>query len=171
MVFPMTEKIFSEDEFAGMGCGRYLTITISALSMLLLSACFSSGSDIVRDASFDPAEATIDDIQAAYDSGILTSVELVQYYLDRISVYLPWLKKIPAGAPVVGFVRSGGARLLFEDLLEPEDLAVELDEGEAADPAVDDSTAEAEERLRVDLWSVGQDDAHDGQRPRWHGHP
>ena len=66
---------------------KHLAVTYLGLSVLLLSSCFSSGSSNVRQVSFDPAEATIDDIQAAYNSGTLTAVELVQYYLDRIAAY------------------------------------------------------------------------------------
>ena len=38
-------------------------------------------------ASFNPVEATIDDIHAAYKSGQLTCRQLVQMYLDRIEAF------------------------------------------------------------------------------------
>lgn len=65
----------------------YLVVMHSTLCVLLLSSCFSSGPNNVRDVSFDPVEATIDDIHNAFNSGTLTSIELVQYYLERIEAY------------------------------------------------------------------------------------
>jgi len=56
-------------------------------TVLLMSSCSAYGLNIVRQTSFDPAEATIDAIRAAYGSGDLTAVELVQYYLNRIEAY------------------------------------------------------------------------------------
>ena len=55
--------------------------------MLMLTACITLESDTSPVKQFDVVEATIDDVQTAYAAGMLTSVELVQLYLDRIAAY------------------------------------------------------------------------------------
>jgi amidase len=59
------------------------------ISGILLSSCFSPDTPVLdtKPEPFYPAEATIDEIRAAYNAGTLTSVKLVQYYLDRIAAY------------------------------------------------------------------------------------
>ena len=53
----------------------------------LLTSCASDPFESQTPAQFETEEATIDQIQDAYDSGRLTAVELVQGYLDRIEAY------------------------------------------------------------------------------------
>ena len=53
----------------------------------MLSACGPQGDLRNPTRAFELLEADIGDIQAAYDAGTLTAVELVQAYLDRINAY------------------------------------------------------------------------------------
>jgi hypothetical protein len=54
----------------------------------LLTACTVDNNDTqVQEQGFVLMEASIADIQAAYENGTLTSVELVEAYLDRIARY------------------------------------------------------------------------------------
>ena len=53
----------------------------------ILTALLLIGCTIVRAATFDLSTATIADINAAFDSGALTSEKLVQLYLARIAAY------------------------------------------------------------------------------------
>ena len=57
------------------------------LVLALLPACTTPGEVEEREPAFQPLEAGIEEIQAAYEAGTLTSVELVQAYLDRIGAY------------------------------------------------------------------------------------
>ena len=52
-----------------------------------LTSCASDPFESQPPAQFEIEEATIDQIQDAYDSGRLTAAELVQGYLDRIEAY------------------------------------------------------------------------------------
>jgi len=67
-------------------------------SIILLGAClvlFVTGGTIsLRAATFDLQSATISDINAAFDSGALTSEKLVQLCLARISTYEPKLHAV-----------------------------------------------------------------------------
>lgn len=55
--------------------------------LALLPACTPSIQVEKRQPAFQLLEAGIEEIQAAYEAGTLTSVELVQAYLDRIAAY------------------------------------------------------------------------------------
>ncbi|HKU14950.1 MAG TPA: amidase family protein [Steroidobacteraceae bacterium] len=57
------------------------------LVLALLSACTTSGEREQQRPAFQVLEAGIDEIQAAYASGTLSAVQLVQAYLDRIAAY------------------------------------------------------------------------------------
>jgi len=57
------------------------------LVLALLPACTTPSEVEVRQPTFQLLEAGIEEIQAAYGAGTLTSVELVQAYLDRIAAY------------------------------------------------------------------------------------
>ena len=57
----------------------------SKLTALLFTICALGSS--ARAAEFDVTTATIQDINAAFDEGSLTSEKLVQMYLDRIAAY------------------------------------------------------------------------------------
>jgi len=57
------------------------------LVLALLPACSTPGEVDERQPTFQLLEAGIEEIQAAYGAGTLTSVELVQAYLDRIAAY------------------------------------------------------------------------------------
>jgi len=57
------------------------------LVLALLPACATPDGVEERQPSFQLVEAGIEEIQAAYEAGTLTSVELVQGYLDRIAAY------------------------------------------------------------------------------------
>ncbi len=68
-------------------------------------------------ARFELAEATITDIQAAFDAGVMTSRELVQLYLNRIEAY-------DRTGPLLNAVREVNPRAL--------EIAEELDRQRAA---------------------------------------
>src|SRR5882724_6499932 len=53
----------------------------------LLFAALLAAAPLARSASFDLSTATIADLQAAFESGTLTSEKLVQLYLARIEAY------------------------------------------------------------------------------------
>ena len=57
------------------------------LVLALLPACTTPSEVEERQPTFQLLEAGIEEIQAAYEAGTLTSVELVQAYLDRIAAY------------------------------------------------------------------------------------
>ena len=57
------------------------------LVLALLPGCATPSDVEERQPTFQLLEAGIEEIQAAYESGTLTSVELVQGYLDRIAAY------------------------------------------------------------------------------------
>ena len=57
------------------------------LVLALLPACTTPSEVEERQPTFQLLEAGIEEIQAAYGAGTLTSVELVQAYLDRIAAY------------------------------------------------------------------------------------
>ncbi len=57
------------------------------LVLALLPACATPDGVEERQPTFQLLEAGIEEIQAAYGAGTLTSVELVQAYLDRIAAY------------------------------------------------------------------------------------
>ena len=57
------------------------------LVLALLPACTTPSELEERQPTFQLLEAGIEEIQAAYGAGTLTSVELVQAYLDRIAAY------------------------------------------------------------------------------------
>jgi amidase len=63
------------------------SILISVVSIVLLSSCGSTSMKNLADIPFNFEEATIDRIQSGYASGTLTSVTLVQHYLERITTY------------------------------------------------------------------------------------
>src|SRR5688572_10990552 len=64
---------------------RARTILVRVLPIILVAAIHATTT--ARGDSFDLATATIEDINAAFDSGALTSERLVQMYLDRIEAY------------------------------------------------------------------------------------
>ena len=57
----------------------------AATAITLSSILFSSGA--VRAATFELTEATVSDINNAFDAGSLTSEQLVQLYINRINTY------------------------------------------------------------------------------------
>jgi amidase len=57
------------------------------LVLALLPGCTAPSEVEERQPTFQLLEAGIEEIQAAYEAGTLTSVELVQAYLDRIAAY------------------------------------------------------------------------------------
>jgi amidase len=57
------------------------------LVLALLPGCTTQGEVEEHQPTFQLLEAGIEEIQAAYGAGTLTSVELVQAYLDRIAAY------------------------------------------------------------------------------------
>ena len=59
------------------------TLTIVTLLTLIFATLLAAGSA----EDFDLTTATIEDINAAFDAGTLTSEKLVQMYLDRIAAY------------------------------------------------------------------------------------
>jgi Asp-tRNA(Asn)/Glu-tRNA(Gln) amidotransferase A subunit family amidase len=64
--------------------------TLSVMLLVLLSFCGScniGGQSPPPSKPFDILEATIEDIQAGYKSGQLTTHQVVQMYLDRIDAY------------------------------------------------------------------------------------
>ena len=67
--------------------GGRLSHAIICLGLAALSACTPLGEVEERRSTFQLLEAGIEEIQAAYEVSALTSVELVQAYLDRISAY------------------------------------------------------------------------------------
>lgn len=60
---------------------------ILAVSVVLLSSCAPMTMKKTDDLTFEFEEATIERIHDGYTSGTLTSVALVQYYLERIDAY------------------------------------------------------------------------------------
>src|SRR5271167_2141179 len=60
-------------------------VRLSMMAMVLLMATSAGTQNTVK--PFHLNEATISDVHAAYKSGALTSVQLVQAYLDRIRAY------------------------------------------------------------------------------------
>jgi amidase len=62
-------------------------ILLSAVSVVFLSSCVTTTMKNSDNLTFNFEEATIDRIHEGYVSGTLTSVALVQYYLDRIAAY------------------------------------------------------------------------------------
>ena len=71
---------------SGTRLGPYVHLSIW-LSLALLPACTTPGEVEERQPTFQLLEAGVEEIQAAYGAGTLTSVELVQAYLDRIAAY------------------------------------------------------------------------------------
>ena len=67
-----------------MNPARKYFFIISSLFILTTSSNISE-SQVMQ--QFDIMEATIDDIHTGYDAGTLTTVKLVQMYLDRINAY------------------------------------------------------------------------------------
>ena len=63
---------------------KYLSNYKRLLTALMLTAVFTS---YTRAKTVDLSNATIDDINAAFDAGTLTSEELVKRYLARIEAY------------------------------------------------------------------------------------
>ena len=63
---------------------KYLSNYKRLLAALMLTAVFAS---YTRAKTVDLSNATIDDINAAFDAGTLTSEELVKRYLARIEAY------------------------------------------------------------------------------------
>jgi Asp-tRNA(Asn)/Glu-tRNA(Gln) amidotransferase A subunit family amidase len=64
------------------------TLFVLLLFVLPFSgSCKSAAQSPAQSKSFDILEATIEDIQAAYKSGQLTTHQVVQMYLDRIEAY------------------------------------------------------------------------------------
>ena len=59
----------------------------SAGALLLTLAEASRRFTSATAASFDPCEKSIGDLQAALRAGLLTSADLVRFYLDRIAAY------------------------------------------------------------------------------------
>lgn len=66
--------------------GNFIASRLSR-SMLFLLFAFSVAPGLGQSQGFDVMEATIEGIHAAFDSGALTSRQLVQSYLDRIEAY------------------------------------------------------------------------------------
>src|ERR1700722_19415785 len=68
----------------------YLSLSISLIVVTLLSSTLLPRPAVARDAAsgvFRLEEATIADIDAAFDAGRLTCQQLVKLYLNRISAY------------------------------------------------------------------------------------
>jgi len=66
---------------------QFQIITLVGLYAFFLPSCTYFATNQIQNRPFEFEEATIDSIHAAYNSGILTSVDLVQYYLRRIEAY------------------------------------------------------------------------------------
>jgi Asp-tRNA(Asn)/Glu-tRNA(Gln) amidotransferase A subunit family amidase len=66
---------------------RRATLFVILFLLSLCASCKSGTQSPPQNKPFDILEATIEDIQAAYKSGQLTTHQVVQMYLDRIEAY------------------------------------------------------------------------------------
>src|SRR5688500_15248724 len=76
----MTSKI----QEARMNRARWILLIVAGTFGYVLSG---AGQNVRPASTFQVAEATVDDIHAAFKSGKLTAQQLVQAYLDRIDAY------------------------------------------------------------------------------------